>query len=218
MQKSQHKPNFGTTQAPSRMQKRIIIVEDEGIIAASLKSTLTRLDYQVVGHAMNGDRALDLFTNTPCELVLLDINIQGTLSGIDLAKVIRKKHNIPFIFLTSFSDHDTLNKAKETVPYGYIVKPFTEHDLRSNIEVALFKFQSEQDQQDFSQSFVENKFQVNLTQREYDVLHGLFQGMSYKEVAAYLEVSVNTIKVYQKRLYQLFDVNSKQTLLKKLVS
>lgn len=200
------------------MKKRILIVEDEALIAASIESILTRIGYQVVGHSMNGDKALDMFVNTPCDLVLLDISIQGTKNGIDLAKILRKRHQLPFVFLTSFSDQKTLDMAKETMPYGYVVKPFTEEDLRSNIEIALFKYDCEKSLDSFSKDYVERRFNLRLTPREYDVLNGLYKGFSYKEVAEDLSISVNTIKVYQKRLYQFFDVGTKQALLKKLVS
>ena len=125
---------------------KILIVEDEAIIAAEIRSLLKKLGYEVIGKTDNGDKALDLFTNLQPDLVLLDITIKGTLSGIDLAKIIRKKYNFPFIFLTSHSDLNTLNNVKETLPYDYIVKPFTKNDLRSAIELALFLSSGEQAQ------------------------------------------------------------------------
>ena len=198
------------------MQKRIIIVEDEALITAEIKAMLKRLDYEVVGHAMNGDKALDMFARIEADLFLLDISIKGTLSGIDLAKIIREKYKLPFVFLTSFSDKATLEKVKDTMPYGYIVKPFNESDLKVNIELALYKFESEVSKNEFSKEQLNKRLNVELTDREFGVLEAFKDGLTYKEAGAKLYISINTVKTYQKRLYQLFGVNSKFELLKKI--
>lgn len=192
---------------------KIIIVEDEALIAAELKSTLKILGHRVVGHAMNGDKALDLFAKEDADLILLDINIKGTLNGIDLAKVIRKKYHVPFIYITSFSDKTTLDEVKDTLPYGYIVKPFNENDLKVNIELALFKFGTEQAKRSFTKGSLERKLNVNFTNKEYEILIGFKDGLTYKEVGERLYISVNTVKTYQKRLFQLLSVGSKYELL-----
>ena len=198
------------------MSKRIIIVEDEALIAAEIKSILKKLGYKVVGHTMNGDKALDLFANVETDLYILDISIKGTLDGIDLAKIIRDKYKLPFIFLTSFSDKITLEKVKDTMPYGYIVKPFNENDIKVNIELALHKFEAEQDKSLFSKSYITNKLNIELTDREFGVLTAFKNGFTYKETATELFISINTVKTYQKRLYQIFGVASKFELLKKI--
>jgi DNA-binding NarL/FixJ family response regulator len=198
-------------------QKRIIIVEDEALIAAEIEGTIKNLGYSVVGKVMNGDKALDKFASTPCDLVLLDINIKGTLSGIDLAKILKEKYNQPFVFITSFADEKTVKEASLTMPYGYIVKPFTEKDLRSNIEMALVRAAADKkvgNGIDFDN--VEKKYNINLSQRDRDILLHLNNGKSYKEVGEKLFISINTVKTYQKRLYQSFNVNSKFQLMEKL--
>lgn len=198
------------------MPTKIIIVEDEALIAIEIKSSLELLGHQVVGHAMNGDKALDLFKTTNADLVLLDISIKGTLNGIDLAKVIREHYHIPFIFLTSFSDAATLNAAKQTMPYGYIVKPFNEHDLKVNIEMALFKFSQEKAQEELTKPFIEEALSIDLTDREFDVLKDMGEGLAYKDISAKRFISVNTVKTYQKRLYQNLKINSKYELIQLL--
>lgn len=199
--------------------KRIIIIEDEAIIAIEIQSTLEDLGYKVVGRAMNGDRALDLLANTACDLVLLDIHIKGTRSGIDLAHLINEKYQIPFVFITSFADTATVAKASETMPYGYIVKPFTDKDLRSNIAVALARAASEEKKNaglDFAA--IEQLYEVRLSERDRDVLKLFVEGNTYNQVANQLEVSVNTVKTYQKRLYTIFQVDSKLKLVDKVRS
>lgn len=194
----------------------IIIIEDEALIAEELKSTLQLLGHKVVGHSMNGDKALDLFAKVNADLILLDINIKGSLNGIDLAKIIRKKYDIPFIFLTSFSDRTTLDLAKDTLPYAYIVKPFSENDLKVNIELALFKHNMENAEICYTKESLESKLSVTLTEKEFDVLIGFKDGLTYKEVGSKLFISVNTVKTYQKRLFQLLAVNSKYELLERV--
>lgn len=199
--------------------KRIIIIEDEALIAIELESILNALGYKVVGRAMNGDKALDLFASTPCDLILLDIHIKGTRSGIDLAHIINEKYQTPFVFITSFADTATVAKASETMPYGYIVKPFTEKDIRSNVAMALARAMREQktrDQSDFS--LIEKALEIDMSDREKDVLKHFMEGKTYAQVAAALDVSVNTVKTYQKRLYTLFQVESKIQLIERVRS
>lgn len=200
------------------MSTKILIVEDETIIAAEIQAILERLGYQVVGKARNGDKALDLLASSSPDLALLDITIKGTLSGIDIAKVIRKKYKFPYVFLTSHSDINTLNQVKETLPYGYIVKPFTESDLRSTIELALFKFQSENEDPFPSKEKLESKLQIELTQREYDLYLHLFDGKTYKEMAATCFISVNTVKFYLKSLFEKLQVNSRHQAANLIIS
>lgn len=191
------------------MPAKIFIVEDEAIIAAEIQSILEKLGYQVIGKARNGDKALDMLASGQPDLALLDITIKGSLNGIDLAKIIQEKYHYPYIFLTSHSDIDTLNKVKETLPYGYIVKPFTENGLRSTIELALFKFQSENQASFPSKEKLEEQLKIKLTQREYDLYNHLFEGKIYKEMAAANFISVNTVKFYLKSLFEKLQVGSR---------
>ncbi len=191
------------------MSKRILIVEDEGLIAADIEMALESMGYKVVGKAWNGDLALDLIASTSPDLVILDITIQGTLTGIDLAKIIREKYNFPFVFLTSHADNATLNRVKETLPYGYIVKPFTDNNLKSTIELALFKYESETQEIFPVKMALENKLNIQLTQREYEIYSFLFKGMSYKEIAEVNFISVNTVKTFLKNLFMKLSVSSR---------
>jgi len=198
------------------MTPRIIIIEDEAIIAEEIKSTLNILGYKVVGHAMNGDKALDLFASTEADLILLDISIKGTLSGIDLANIIKEKYQVPYVFLTSFSDKHTLEKVKETTPYGYILKPFTDNDLKVNIEMALSRYNISKNEQIFSKDNIEKKLNVKITNREFQVLEAFKDGLTYQETADKLFISLNTVKSYQKQLFSALDINSKYELLQKV--
>ncbi|MDF7813929.1 LytTR family transcriptional regulator DNA-binding domain-containing protein [Hymenobacter sp. YC55] len=116
----------------------ILIVEDELLIAAEIERMLTRLGHAPLEPVDNSDDALSALAQHPVELVLMDINIAGDCDGIATALLVRRQFAVPVVFLTARSDSATLNRAKLTQPYGYLIKPFTEESLRAQIEVALY--------------------------------------------------------------------------------
>ncbi|WP_370087786.1 LytR/AlgR family response regulator transcription factor [Ekhidna sp.] len=111
----------------------IVVVEDEPLISDDIVDTLERHGYEIVASFLNGVKALDFFESNTADLAILDVNIDGRMDGIELSKQL----NIPFIFLTSYYDQKTLDRAKQVNPSGYIVKPFNERDLIANVEIAL---------------------------------------------------------------------------------
>jgi DNA-binding LytR/AlgR family response regulator len=123
--------------------KSVLIVEDEPLIADDIALTLKGNGYDVVGPVDNAEEAAQAMTKSKPSLVLLDIHIKGGKDGIALASEVRR-HKLPFIYITSFYDRETLDRAMATEPQGYIVKPFDEKDLLINIEVALFKHRKAQ--------------------------------------------------------------------------
>lgn len=138
----------------------IFIVEDESIVAKDIQHSLTKLGYNVVGIANNGNDAIDKITELAPDLVLMDIMIKGPLTGIEVTEKIKEKMNVPVIFLTAYADEGTLSRAKVMEPYGYILKPFKEIDLHSTIEMAVYKHQKDaalMKERDFLYSLVENK-------------------------------------------------------------
>jgi PAS domain S-box-containing protein len=122
---------------------KILIVEDDGIFAKELKSNLQILNYEVSGVVSSGDKALSLLNSQDIDLILMDIQIRGALSGIDVAQKIRSTHNIPVVFLSSFTDPDTVELAKKSEPYGFLSKPVEANDLQRTIELALYKHNME---------------------------------------------------------------------------
>lgn len=115
----------------------ILIVEDEPSISESLSEMLQILDQKVVGIADSYDAALKLLDKNDVELALLDIQLKGDKSGIDLADTIRERYRLPFIFTTAFADSDTIRAATEQGPYGYLVKPYSMKNINAAIEVAM---------------------------------------------------------------------------------
>lgn len=122
---------------------RIMVVEDEGIIAQDIKNCLEGLGYVVPDVVFTGREAIQRAEELRPDLVLMDIVLKGEIDGIETAAEIRKKYNIPIVYLTAYEDDKTLKRAKMTEPLGYILKPFEERYLRSSIEMALYKHQME---------------------------------------------------------------------------
>jgi CheY-like chemotaxis protein len=119
---------------------RVLIVEDEPLIAEDIRDCLTNVDYSVVAVAHNKEQALAALKKEVPDLALLDINLGKNMDGLEIAKIINEEFYIPFIFLTSYSNRPVIEKAKITRPMGYIMKPFNERDLYSSIEIALYNF------------------------------------------------------------------------------
>jgi PAS domain S-box-containing protein len=118
---------------------RILIVEDEGIIAKDIQSTLNRSGYSVIGIASSGEEAIKKAMEIHPDLVLMDIVLEGAMDGVEAAEHIRDHFDIPVVYLTAYSDDTTLQRAKITEPFGYILKPFQEIELYTTIEMALYK-------------------------------------------------------------------------------
>ncbi|MFY0624933.1 MAG: response regulator [Reichenbachiella sp.] len=116
-------------------KSRILIVEDEPLIADDIALILEKHNYKIVGIVDEAVDALEIIQNDRPDLALLDVNIEGDKDGIELASEI----DIPFVFLTSYYDESTLNRAKKTNPSGYVVKPFNENELIANIEMAAHR-------------------------------------------------------------------------------
>jgi len=128
------------------MTTSILIVEDESIVALDLQFRLNRLGYQVVGIANSGEEALQLAETYQPDLTLMDIRLKGPVDGIDTAQELRKRQDAPIVYLTAYADEATLQRAKQTEPYGYLVKPFEERELHSTVEMAIYKITSERQQ------------------------------------------------------------------------
>ncbi|MBD2384519.1 hybrid sensor histidine kinase/response regulator [Cylindrospermum sp. FACHB-282] len=126
-------------------QAKILVVEDEVIVARTIASQLNQLGYIVTGTASSGKVAIAKASETQPEIVLMDIVLKGEMDGITAAGYIREHLDIPVIYLTAYGDDNTLERAKITQPFGYVVKPFTIKDLRIAIEIGLLKHQLERD-------------------------------------------------------------------------
>ncbi len=129
----------------------VLIVEDEPNYSDTLEMFIDELGYQVIGVAQEGKTALNLFKTSKPDIVLMDINLNGEMTGIDVAKEFQSIQHTPIIFITSFDDKETFDRAKATGPYGYLIKPFDPDTLERSMELALQRAHSD-DAKAFEQS------------------------------------------------------------------
>jgi diguanylate cyclase (GGDEF)-like protein/PAS domain S-box-containing protein len=132
---------------------RILIVEDEQVVALGLQASLEGLGYAVAARVATGEAAIEKAGALRPDLVLMDINLAGGLDGIEAAEQIRAQFDLPIIYLTALSDTATLQRARVSEPFGYILKPFEERELQSNIEMALYKHRLERQLRDSERKF-----------------------------------------------------------------
>ncbi len=139
---------------------KILIVEDESIVAKDIQNSLKKLGYEISAIVNSGDKAIKEVEENRPDIILMDIMLKGSMTGIEAAKQIKDRFSLPIIFLTAYADDNTLNKAKITEPYGYIIKPFREKELQTTIEMALYKYEKDEElkkERDLYHSIIENK-------------------------------------------------------------
>jgi two-component system, cell cycle sensor histidine kinase and response regulator CckA len=124
-------------------QLKVQIVEDEGVVALDIRRHVESFGYRVSGSYASGEEAIANFEAEAPDLVLMDIRLQGQMDGIEAAQIIRDQFRVPVIILTAYADEKTIERAKFIEPFGYIIKPFEERELRTNIEMALFRHKLE---------------------------------------------------------------------------
>ena len=161
----------------------ILIVEDESIVAKDIQQSPKKLGYEVLGVCATGDDAISKAEQVKPSLVLMDIMLKGDMSGIEAADQIRQRLDIPIIFLTAYADSSTLSKAKVTEPYGYIIKPFKEIDLQTNIEIALYKHEK-----------------ASESKKERDFLYSLVEAKSTKEII-FVKSNLKLVKINTNEIY-----------------
>jgi CheY-like chemotaxis protein len=126
-------------------KKRIMVVEDEGIVALDIRDKLEAKGYEVAGVLASGQEAVERVGLLQPDLVLMDIQLEGELDGVQAAEQIKDRHAIPVVYLTAYSDDRTLQRAKVAEPFGYLLKPFEEKKLYATVEIALYKHQIDQE-------------------------------------------------------------------------
>jgi len=125
------------------LQKKIMLVEDEMIVAVGMQRRLEKMGYVVLDIVDNGEEAVRKAGELKPDLILMDIVLKGEMDGIEAAQQIHELYDIPIIYLTAYSDEETLERAKITEPFGYVLKPFEDREVQSVIEMALYKHETE---------------------------------------------------------------------------
>lgn len=199
------------------MRPKILIVEDDPIIAKDLEGFLQKFSYTTIGLAYDSETALDMIHTRSPDLVLLDINIDGQKDGIEVAHIIKANYEIPFLFITSFSDEVTLNRAKDTNPSGYIVKPFEEKNLKASIAIALHNYNSYVNHGQLNLERINQMAMVKISEREFEIISDITNGLSSSDIAKNHFISINTVKFHLKNIYQKMEVSGKSELLARLM-
>ncbi len=192
------------------MALKILIIEDEPIISEDLASILINEGHKVAGQAYDGAEALDMIANRVPDLVLIDIALGHQMTGLEVAAIIKEKYQLPFIFITSYSDRQTLQEAKELMPEGYIVKPFKKKDIIVSIEMTEHRLSNIKPISPYKTLPELNvPLHDEITRKEYDLLLDLAAGMTNEQVSEKHFISLNTVKTHFRRLYTKLNVNSR---------
>ena len=162
---------------------KVLIVEDELIVAKDIKHSLERINYEVVGFASDVSETIELIKQNQPDVVLMDIMLRGGDSGIDAAEIIRKDFKIPVIFLTAYADSATLERAKRAESYGYIIKPFKMVDLQTSIELAVYKHTKEME-----------------VERERDLLSTIVENGDVSSNEIYVRASSKLVKIKKEKI------------------
>jgi DNA-binding NarL/FixJ family response regulator len=197
---------------------KILIVEDEPVIAENISLYLDNNDFEVSAIAYDSDDAFQqLKINTP-DAVILDINLESDKDGIDIATHINQHYQLPFLFLTSYADKNTLDRAKQVKPSGYIVKPFNERTLLASLEIGISNFASEKNH-DMPMLNIEkiNRHLLSpLSDREFEIAQLVYEGITNTQIGDKIFISINTIKSHLKSIHLKLDASSRLQVINRL--
>jgi len=180
----------------------ILIAEDELITASAIEELLLEEDYYVLGIAADGATALRLCLQAPepPALVICDINIKGSMNGITLAGELKQRYNCEIVFLTAYTDTKTLDSAFAQDPVMYVVKPYSDKQLRAAVQMAFHRIYQKQK--------TIPPLKLQLTKREKEIATLVAQGLSSKQIAQQLHISEETVKTHRRRMLQKNNISS----------
>ena len=197
---------------------KILIVEDDAVIAQLIEHHLLDFGYHVLDIVHDSEKALDKIYSLRPDLVLLDINILGTKDGIEVAHVIEEKYNLPYIFLTAYSDPSTLERAQNLSPMGYVVKPFKERDLLATITIGMSNYQKFHAESQVTKDDINKITKSPLSEKEFAIVKMITKGYSNNQIASELEVSVHTIKWHSQNIYSKLGVKNRTSVAQLIMS
>lgn len=181
----------------------ILIVEDEIIVAKDIEQTLSHNGFKVVGIAGNFEKAGEEFSKHQPGLIICDINLRSGLTGIDFIKKVSEFKKVPVIYLSAYSDEETLKKVVSTHPGSYITKPFTNEQLLVAVKMVLNAGSHKE----------ENSFSGNKpTKRELEIIKCIASGMTSHEISAKLGICFETVQTHRKKILGKNHVHSSSEL------
>jgi DNA-binding NarL/FixJ family response regulator len=197
---------------------RVLIVEDEPVIAENISMYLDNNDFEVSGIAYDSGEANEQLQNNTPDAAILDINLESKEDGIDIANRINQKYQIPFLFLTSYSDKETLQRAKAVNPSGYIVKPFNEKTLLASLEIAISNHAADVNRKmpALAMNKINRHLLSPLSEREFEIVQLINSGITNNQIAEKIFVSINTVKTHLKNIYLKLDANTRYSVIVRL--
>lgn len=187
-------------------QKKVLIVEDEIIVATDVRMMLEANGYTVTGTARKYDEAVNLFKYQIPDLILCDIDLKSSRNGINFIQKVRELSKVPVIYMTAYTDDETLEEALETKPEAYLAKPFNETQLLISIKRVLKNGES-------NGSTHHQLFEVAPTKRELEVIKLIAKGCTTKEIAKELSISFETVQSHRKNILHKFKISSSAELI-----
>jgi DNA-binding NarL/FixJ family response regulator len=190
---------------------KVLIIEDEPLIAKNIAMYLSNNNFEVSAIAYDTDEAFYQLKKNAPDFAVIDINLDSEKDGIDIAEFINQNNYIPFIFLTSYSDKDTLDRAKKTNPAGFIVKPFNEQTLYTTIEIGLSNHANQANKHvpKLDLEKLNKGLIASLTEREFEVIKLIYDGQTNDQIANNLCIAMNTLKKHINNVYFKMDVSSR---------
>lgn len=186
------------------MNKRILIVEDEAIVARDIKQILEKNNFKDVGIANSVNKALEFLRQKKVDLILCDINLGKGGSGIDLVKKVKSTSGIHIVFISAYNNADNMTEALETTPDSYLTKPFTDEQL---IVTVTRIFASDE------KNIKQGDFRNLPTKRELEIVECIAQGCTSREIAAKLGISFETVQTHRKNLLHKYKLGSSAGLI-----
>ncbi len=185
---------------------KILLIEDEFIIAKDLKTQLGKNNFAQVTIAKDYDTALSLYTSNNFDLIISDINLNTNKDGIDIITEFSKIKKVPVVYLTAYSDKDVITRAEKTMPFAYILKPYNNNQLKVTINLAILNYRKDFEPIEENSG---NTEKLNLlTHREKEILVVLSTGKISKEIAQLLSISTNTVEQHKKNIKKKLDLKT----------
>jgi len=195
---------------PSKMSEpTVLVVENENIVGLDIQQRLQSLGYEVPATAASGKDALEKIAKIQPDLVLMDIMLAGDMNGVETAEIIRERFDIPVVFLTAYGDESTMQRAKITRPFGYILKPVTDRELHSTVEIALYRHQVEEELRQLSQAFEQRNQELEEKERLLAAFHQIgkmvLASLNREEILDTLAEQIVRVGIFRSLMIALVD-------------
>ncbi len=194
--------------AEAKTSQRILIAEDDGIIAARLQSILTKMGYTVPTVVASGEEALRQAAEAPPDLALMDIRLAGDMDGIQAGGQMRARWGTPLIYLTAYMDDNLLQRARVTEPYGYLVKPIQDRELRATIEIALYRHHTDRQLRESEERYraVVSQAVESILLFEVETGRLLEANPAFRRLLGYADQDISALSVYDVLAYERVDL------------